>query len=231
MNRLGAVLTDIEGTTTPISFVHRVLFPYARARLLQFCSQHAGDPALEEAARLAPGRPVLETLLGWMDEDAKVTPLKTIQGMIWQDGYLRGELTGELYPDVAPALARWVKAGLRLHVYSSGSEAAQRLLFGHTPAGDLTPLFTGFFDTRVGPKREPASYRAICRGINAAASECLFLSDVEAELDAAAAAGLMTCQLVRAADGTAASARYAAAADFEAVAEAFGLPRGVPVSR
>ena len=224
--RPAAVLTDIEGTTTPISFVHTVLFPYARARLPQFCGLHADDPVIGEVMRLAPDRPALETLLGWMDADAKVTPLKTIQGMIWKEGYLRGDLTGDLYIDVTPALRRWSKAGLRLYVYSSGSEAAQKLLFGHAASGDLTPLFQGFFDTRVGPKRDPASYQAICRGANISPEEGLFLSDVEAELDAAALAGLQTCQLVRAPDGTIASARHPTASDFDAVAEIFKLPRG-----
>jgi enolase-phosphatase E1 len=221
-----AILTDIEGTTTPISFVHTVLFPYARARLPAFCAQpHA---VLDEVARLNPGTPVLETLLGWMDEDAKVTPLKTIQGMIWAEGYRASELVGDIYADVPPALRRWSKAGLRLYVYSSGSEASQRLIFGHTAEGDLTPLFQGFFDTRVGPKREAASYQAICRGANVGAGECLFLSDIEAELDAAAAAGLQTCQLVRPQDGTQASRRHPVAEGFEAVAEKFKLPRSAP---
>jgi enolase-phosphatase E1 len=223
-----AVLTDIEGTTTPISFVHTVLFPYARARLPSFCSLHADDPVMGEVARLVPDRPLLETLLGWMDADAKITPLKTIQGMIWTEGYLRGDLIGDLYPDVAPALRLWSKAGLRLYVYSSGSEAAQKLLFGHSAEGDLTPLFQGFFDTRAGAKREPGSYKAICRGANIAPEECLFLSDIEAELDAAALSGLRTCQLVRKADGTIASARHPNAADFDAVAAIFKLPQKRP---
>ena len=220
-----AILTDIEGTTTPISFVHTVLFPYARARLPQFCARHAGHQALDEVARLSPGRPVLQSLLAWMDEDAKITPLKTIQGLIWAEGYSAGELTGDLYPDVPPALRRWSKAGLRLYVYSSGSEASQKHLFGHSESGDLTPLFQGFFDTRIGPKSDPESYETICRGANIAAAECLFLSDVEAELDAAAACGLQTCQLVRPADGTAASTRHPTAGDFDSVAQKFNLPR------
>ncbi len=222
------IITDIEGTTTPISFVQQVLFPYARARLPGFCAAHAQDPVMAEVARLASGRPPLEALLGWMDEDAKVTPLKTIQGMIWAEGYRLGELKGALYADVAPALRRWHAAGLRLFVYSSGSEEAQKLLFGHSEAGDLTPLFQGFFDTRTGAKRDPASYRAICRAAGAAPAETLFLSDVEAELDAATMAGLIACQLVRAADGTRASQRHPHAADFEAVARYCGLPSAAP---
>jgi enolase-phosphatase E1 len=221
-----AILTDIEGTTTPIAFVHDVLFPYARARMAGWCAVHMDDPVIGEVARLAPDAPIVETLLGWMDRDEKITPLKTIQGMIWAEGYAKGEIKGVLYPDVPPALRRWAKAGLRLFVYSSGSEAAQRLIFGHAEDGDFSELFQGFFDTRVGPKRAARSYGDIARGVNVAAPEILFLSDVEAELDAAAQAGLLTCQLVRAADGTQASPRHKVAGDFGEVAALFGLPRG-----
>ncbi len=216
-----AILTDIEGTTTPIAFVHRVLFPYARARLPAFCAAHAGEPVLAEVPE-----PVLATLLGWMDRDEKISALKTIQGMIWAEGYEAGDFTGEIYADVPPALRRWAKAGLRQYVYSSGSVAAQKLLFGYTPEGSLLPLFQGFFDTKVGPKRVAASYADIARGANVPAGEFLFLSDVEAELDAAAEAGFLTCQLLRAEDGTVASARHETAADFIEVARKFGLPLG-----
>ncbi|WP_298281039.1 acireductone synthase [Acidocella sp.] len=214
-----AILTDIEGTTTPISFVHRVLFPYARARMAGFVASN--HPALDDVPE-----PRLETLLGWMDRDEKITALKTIQGIIWAEGYESGALTSEIYEDVPPALRRWARAGLRLYVYSSGSVAAQKLLFGHSSAGDLNGLFQANFDTRVGPKREAASYGAIAKGIGLLAEEVLFLSDVEAELDAAAEAGLRTCQLVRETDGTVASTRHATAADFGEVAAAFGLARG-----
>ena len=213
-----AILTDIEGTTTPIAFVHKVLFPYARARLPAFIAAH---PQIAETPT-----PTLETLFEQMDRDEKDPVLKTIQGMIWEQGYLAGDLKAELYPDVAPALRRWSKAGLRLFVYSSGSVAAQKLLFGHNEAGDLTPLFQAFFDTNVGPKREAVSYAAISRGANIPTPELLFLSDIEAELDAAARAGLRTCQLLRPEDGTKPSLRHETARDFAQVAEKFGLPRG-----
>jgi enolase-phosphatase E1 len=216
-----AVLLDIEGTTTPIAFVHNVLFPYARARMAAFVAAHAGDALLAEIPE-----PRLETLLGWMDRDEKITSLKTIQGTIWNAGYAAGDIKSEVYPDVAPALRRWVSGGLRLYVYSSGSVAAQKLLFGHTPEGDLQPLFQGFFDTRVGPKRAAASYGDIARGANVPASEFLFLSDIAEELDAAAAAGFQTCQLVRPQDGTVASQRHETAAEFGQVAAKFNLPRG-----
>jgi enolase-phosphatase E1 len=205
-----AIVTDIEGTTTPIAFVRDALFPYARARLAGFLRDHADRPeiaaALRETAALAPGKPALEALLGWMDEDAKITPLKTLQGLIWDEGYRRGALKGRLYPDVAPMLRRWHTAGLRLYVYSSGSEA-----------GDLTPLFSGFFDTRIGPKRAPASYRAIARAIGVAPAEIMFLSDIAAELDAASESGLGRCQLVRPQDLTEACPAHPTAADFDAV--------------
>jgi enolase-phosphatase E1 len=218
---VAAVVTDIEGTTTPIAFVRDTLFPYARARLAAALVQ-APDIAAEVAG-MVPGKPPLETLLHWMDEDAKVTPLKALQGRIWDAGYADGSIKGDIYPDVAPMLRRWVRGGLRLHVYSSGSVPAQKLLFGHTVDGDLTGLFQGFFDTRVGGKREPESYDRICIGINVPPAEVLFLSDIEAELDAAAAAGLRTCQLVRANDATVASDRHTVAADFPAVARIFAL--------
>lgn len=211
------VVTDIEGTTTPIAFVHDVLFPYARRALPAYVAAHPDDPDVLEASRLAPDGDALAALLGWMDADAKIGPLKSLQGTLWREGYLAGEIGGVLYPDVAPALRRWHAAGARLCVYSSGSVPAQRLLFGHTAEGDLCPLFSGFFDTRTGAKRAVGSYAEIARVLAVAPDRCLFLSDVEAELDAATAAGLQTCQLVRPGDGTVASARHPTQADFSAI--------------
>ena len=216
-----AIITDIEGTTTPIDFVHKTLFPYARTRLAAFCAANRGHGALADVPE-----PVLETLLGWMDRDEKITALKTIQGLIWEEGYRAGTLKSVIYPDVAPALKRWSQGGLRLFVYSSGSVPAQKLLFGHSDAGDLTPLFSGFFDTAIGPKRAIASYATLCRGAALAPGEALFLSDVAAELDAARDAGLRTCQLVRPQDGTNPCPDHDTAADFAEVAAKYGLPRG-----
>lgn len=225
---IAAVLTDIEGTTTPIAFVRGTLFPFARTRLPQFLAEHGHDPdvaaELAEAGRLAPGMPPQDALLKWMDQDAKVTPLKALQGMIWADGYASGALRGELYPDVAPCLRRWSAGGTRLFVYSSGSVEAQRLIFRHSVAGDLGPAFAGFFDTKIGGKREAASYDRIAIGIGIPAAEVLFLSDIEGELDAAAAAGLRTCQVVRAQDGTQPLQTHPTASDFISVAGQFSLP-------
>lgn len=219
--RPGAILTDIEGTTTPIAFVRDVLFPYAHARLPGFLETHGGEPevaaAVAEAERLGEGRDVVTALLGWLDADAKITPLKTLQGLIWDEGYRRGELKGVIYPDVPPVLRSWQSAGLRLYVYSSGSEAAQKLLFGHSDAGDLAGLFSGFFDTRIGTKREAASYTAIARAVGLPEGEILFLSDIGQELDAAKAAGMGTCQLVREADGTRAWDGHARVTDFAGI--------------
>jgi enolase-phosphatase E1 len=223
-----AVLTDIEGTTTPIAFVHRTLFPFARARLGMYLEEHPEDDAvmaaLAEVHRLAPDALPLHTLLDWIDRDAKVAPLKTLQGLVWGEGYASGALRSEIYDDVAPALRRWHAGGIRLAVYSSGSVAAQKLLFGYTEHGDLNPLFDAYFDTATGAKRDSASYAAIAHALALPLNQILFLSDVEAELDAAAASGLGTCQILRPADGTAPSARHPKAVDFDMVSYKFGLP-------
>jgi enolase-phosphatase E1 len=222
-----AVVTDIEGTTTRISFVHDVLFPYARARLPDFLAQRGREPeiatVLADVRHLAPDAPELATLLAWMDTDAKITPLKTLQGLIWGEGYESGALHGELYADVAPSLRAWHAAGVRLYAYSSGSEAAQKLLFRHTQEGDLTALFSGFFDTRVGAKRDAPSYRAIAEAADLPGGKMLFLSDVGGELDAAAAAGWRTCQLLRPQDATVPAPGHVQCATFDEVATVFGL--------
>ena len=223
-----AVLTDIEGTTTAIAFVKDRLFPFATAALDGFLASHGTTPVvaaiLAEVSAAAPGQPPAEVLRRWMAEDSKATPLKSLQGLIWRQGYEDGRLKGHLWPDVPACLRAWAAGGLRLAVYSSGSVGAQKLLFGHSEAGDLTPLFSGFFDTQVGAKREAASYAAIAAAMDLPPADILFLSDVAEELDAAATAGLGCCQLVRAGDGTIASGRHPAETDFPGVAQRFGLP-------
>ena len=225
------VLTDIGGTTTSIAFVKDRLFPFAEAALDGFLDAHAGDPEvaalLEEVREAAPpGQDPRQALRAWMAADEKIAPLKALQGLIWRQGYADGRLKGHLWPDVPPCLRAWAAAGVRLAAFSSGSVEAQRLLFGHSEAGDLTPLFTAFFDTRLGAKRESPSYAAIAARLGLAPGGILFLSDTAEELDAAAAAGLMTCQVVRAADGTRPSGRHLEAPDFPAVARLFMLPGG-----
>jgi len=194
-----AILTDIEGTTTSLSFVADVLFPYARAHLPAYVAAHPTEtaPILSEVAASEPGDPIA-TLLRWIDEDRKATPLKTLQGMIWADGYASGAFTGHVYADAVAALRRWHAAGVALYVFSSGSVAAQKLLFGHSDAGDLTPLFSGYFDTTTGAKREAASYAKIAEAIGVAADEILFLSDIVEEIAAARGAGMEALLIDRA---------------------------------
>jgi enolase-phosphatase E1 len=192
------ILTDIEGTTSSISFVKDVLFPYARDALPDFVRENRDDPDVRkwldavatECGGICSDEVIVETLQGWIDQDRKHTALKTLQGMIWQDGYLGAEFTAPVYPDAARMLKQWHDEGYPLAVYSSGSVAAQKLLFSHTEAGDLLPLFTAFFDTEVGPKRDPDSYRAIARRLSREPGDIVFLSDVVEELDAAREAGM-----------------------------------------
>ncbi|KIH82371.1 acireductone synthase [Pseudomonas batumici] len=201
-----AILTDIEGTTSAVSFVFDVLFPYAARHLPDFVRQHAERPdvavqlgavRLDSAEPAADVERVIEILLGWLAEDRKATPLKALQGMVWQQGYAAGQLKGHVYPDAVQALQHWHAQGYALYVYSSGSIQAQKLIFGCSEAGDLSPLFSGYFDTTAGPKREARSYRHISAAIGCPASQILFLSDVVEELDAARQAGMLTCGLVR----------------------------------
>ncbi|MEN4749692.1 acireductone synthase [Pseudomonas sp. Ps21-P2] len=201
-----AILTDIEGTTSAVSFVFDVLFPYAKQHLPGFVRQHASEPdvaAQLQAVRNDSAEPdasvdrVIEILLQWIAEDRKATPLKALQGMVWQQGYQAGQLKGHVYPDAVEALKRWHQAGYALYVYSSGSIQAQKLIFGCSEAGDLSGLFSGYFDTTSGPKRAEASYRSIASSIGQPAEAILFLSDIVEELDAAQQAGMATCALVR----------------------------------
>lgn len=220
------ILTDIEGTTSSISFVKDVLFPYARAHLPAFVETHADDDEvrhwLREAAKEAdlaePTRQqVIDVLIAWIDADRKSTALKALQGMIWKDGYTSGEYRSHVYAEVPARLRAWKEAGKRLYVYSSGSVPAQKLLFGHTDAGDLTPLFDGYFDTEVGGKREAESYRRIAVEIGIAPAEILFLSDIVQELDAAQAAGLGTILLARAPATCPTRSAHPCVADFDAI--------------
>jgi enolase-phosphatase E1 len=218
-----AVLTDIEGTTTSIAFVKDSLFPFAAAELDAFLAAHAEDPEVAACLAATPGADKQATLRDWMAKDVKATPLKTLQGLIWRQGYADGRLKGHVWPDVPECLRAWHAAGLRLAVYSSGSVEAQKLIFGHSSAGDLSGLFSGFFDTRIGGKREPGAYAAIAAAMDLPPAGILFLSDIGAELDAAAEAGLGTCQLLRPQDGTEPAPRHPQAPDFPAVATRFGL--------
>lgn len=200
------VVTDIEGTTSSVAFVKNVLFPYARRHMASFVRANLDRPdvttLLKETRTLAdqPGldtEGVIRILIDWIDQDRKVSPLKELQGIMWANGYLAGDYRAHVYADAVDALRRWHAMGIMLYAYSSGSVAAQKLFFAYSEAGDLTPLFSGYFDTRVGPKRDAASYLAIARRVGAAPADIVFLSDVVDELDEAKAAGLITVLVCR----------------------------------
>ncbi|MCX4809874.1 acireductone synthase [Streptomyces sp. NBC_01239] len=194
-----AVVLDIEGTTSATGFVVDVLYPYSRSRFAALLSERAEDPVVARAITQvreltdspdADAAQIEKTLNTWLDEDRKATPLKTLQGIIWSEGFARGDLVSHFYDDVVPALRAWHSADLRLYVYSSGSVAAQRAWFTSSPEGDLLPLVSGLYDTEnAGPKQEPESYRRIADATGVEPSRLLFLSDRPGELDAAVAAG------------------------------------------
>jgi enolase-phosphatase E1 len=219
-----AIVTDIEGTTSSIDFVHKVLFPYASRHLPEFVRNNESDPDVapildavrnESGDAEADSDAVIATLLEWIEEDRKVTALKSLQGLIWKHGYESGGFTGHMYDDAVRKLRDWSAANIDLYVYSSGSVHAQKLLFGHSDAGDLTPLFRGYFDTGIGHKRQADSYRNIVANIGIPATKILFLSDVAEELDAAAEAGMQTCQLIR--DEKVVPGKHRIAHDFDEV--------------
>jgi enolase-phosphatase E1 len=215
------ILLDIEGTTTPISFVHEVLFPYARAHVKSYLTAHLDSPetiaslaqlrkeqALDTERALDPPALVTDTraakinsivaYVEWLiDRDRKSTGLKALQGEIWKQGYLDGTLRAPLFADVLPALERWRRGGLRVAIFSSGSMLAQKLLFAHTQAGDVTEFIESYFDTTTGPKAAIESYQLIAADLGVKADEILFISDVAAELDAARDAGFQTLLCVR----------------------------------
>jgi len=209
------VLLDIEGTTTPISFVYDVLFPYARGAVGQYLTaaapndgeirrvlddleaERAGDlvrgetpPAWSDATTRERAESATAYVHWLMDRDRKSGPLKTLQGLIWSRGYADGSLKGEVYPDVPPALTRWTNSGIGVGIFSSGSVLAQKLLFGSTPEGDLTPFLRWHFDTNVGAKQDARSYQTIAGAVGVPPQAILFISDVERELAAAREAGL-----------------------------------------
>ena len=215
------ILLDIEGTTTPIAFVHEVLFSYARSRVREYLSEHFDSaelredlerlreeqavdlkqnlkpPALVDGSRDATIDSFVAYINWLMDQDRKATGLKSLQGKIWREGYFDGSLRAQLFPDVAPALERWHAAGVTISIFSSGSTLAQKLLFAHTEAGDLTRFIRNYFDTAVGSKTDAQSYGHIVEALELPATELLFISDVVKELDAASDAGMQTLLCLR----------------------------------
>ena len=237
--RFGTILLDIEGTTTPKTFVYDVLFPYATKKLRRFVHEHFQDAEIRacldkcKEQRLADANPDLPkwredserdsidsliVYLRWlMERDSKLTALKALQGKIWEEGYALGELSGQVYPDVPPALRRWSAHRKETYIYSSGSELAQRLLFRTTEHGDLTNFIAGFFDTRVGAKTDPRSYREIACQIGWSPKQILFLSDSENELQASQLAGMSAVLAVRSLERAPVSTKFQAIGSFDEI--------------
>lgn len=233
------LLLDIEGTTTPVDFVYETLFPFASAAVELYLHRHSAEPEVrlllnelraEQVADAAMDPQVGVWMRGTVEEeiatagnyvrhliatDRKTTPLKTLQGKIWEEGYRRGELRGEVYDDVPRAFELWKEKGKRIAIFSSGSVLAQKLLFGHSNAGDLRKYIDAYFDTTTGPKREAASYKAIGNALGAATRSMLFVSDVAQELDAAGDAGMYTALMVRPGSSQPADSRHARIESFD----------------
>lgn len=221
------ILTDIEGTTTSVSFVYDTLFPYFKENLAEFVRNHSDKTevknqlekikewAKKEENLHLDHQGVIDLLLDWTAQDVKNALLKDMQGLVWAQGYAEGTLLGHVYEDVLPKLKAWKEKGLTMGVYSSGSVAAQKLIFGKSVLGDLNHYFSHNFDTAIGHKREVKAYQNIIQEIDMDAEEILFLSDVEAELEAAKEAGIQTIQLVR--EGTEASKKHKTVSSFEEI--------------
>lgn len=208
-----AVLLDIEGTTTPIDFVHRTLFPYAKERvdsyvkahfgglgeqIAQLTTEHSGDKNYARSLDPSEPRSVSDYLKFLIDSDRKSTPLKSIQGSIWQAGYEAGELKAVVFDDVPKAFERWKGEGIEIAIFSSGSVLAQKLIFRYSDHGDLSEYISAYFDTTTGPKREAESYRKIVTDLRSSPQETRFVSDILEELEAAKEAGIGTFLSVRA---------------------------------
>ena len=213
-SQIRVILLDIEGTTTPVDFVYKTLFPFASRKLESFLREHGQDPEIQSLIQDLRSQHAVDERSGlqppgWQDEpeqtrlrssaaygqwlisrDSKCTPLKSLQGRIWQQGFAGGELRGEVYPDVPVAFERWRRQKRTICIYSSGSVLAQQLLFRTTSSGDLTPHISAFFDTRMGAKSEGQSYKKIAASLSYEANEFLFISDATKEIEAARSAGM-----------------------------------------
>ncbi len=218
------ILLDIEGTVSPLAFVHDVMFPYARQRAGGYLQTHWGSAVIGQIARdagvsaFATPAEAEAAVHRLMDADAKVTGLKQLQGMIWEEAFRNGELRSRIFDDVPRALADWCQKGCEIRIYSSGSVHAQKLFFAHTKRGDLSVQFSGFYDTTTGSKRETASYTAIAADCGLPADQILFVSDLVEELNAARNAGMMTALALRPGNKPAPAHDHPAIASFSDIA-------------
>lgn len=215
---VATVLLDIEGTLSSQSFVTQVLYPYVAERLRDYVANHADDPVVRQAladTRVLSGKPdedPVDSLLGWLAEDRKAPPLKKLQGLVWESGFVGGAFQGQIYPDALKALTHWHASGIPLVIYSSGSVQCQKQFYQYNEAGNLLHLFSGHFDTDIGAKVDASSYTRILDELELPASHVLFLSDNPRELVAAQAAGLKVVQVLR--EGLVADGRFLAISDF-----------------
>lgn len=227
-----AVLLDIEGTLGPISFVRDVLFPYARQRLADYVEANRDTAVvaniLEQASQLSGGEEPLAALMRWHDADQKITPLKTLQGLIWQEGYRNGAFRSPIYPDALSALKRWKQQGLPLYIYSSGSKQAQLLFFANTTDGNITDFFSGHYDTDIGAKTDPGAYTRIAQNLSVRPDRIIFFSDQVKELDAAQIAGLGSVHVAK--DETPRSEAHTEITDYARIELISSLPEMVAVS-
>ncbi|NCO74624.1 MAG: acireductone synthase [Cyanobacteria bacterium] len=201
-----AIVTDIEGTTSSISFVHDVLFPYAYDKMADFLIKNWDNSSIKniilEVAKLENltnynQQKIISILRDWIKNDLKITPLKDIQGMIWEEGYKNGDYQSHVYEDAYQKLSFWHSQNIPIYIYSSGSCSAQKLFFKHSQYGNLLNLFTGFFDTNIGGKKEANSYKNIANNIGLNTEEIIFLSDIEAEVNSAFSVGMKTVWIIR----------------------------------
>ena len=226
MSEIKAIITDIEGTTTSISFVYDILFPYFRNNITQIDQLLDNDLVAKsitetqkiiktETGKTITQSEAIKQLKEWSLADRKIGPLKNIQGVIWEKGYETGEIKGHVYDDVPAALEKWKNQSVLLGIYSSGSAKAQQLLFGYSVNGNLNSYFKFNFDLNIGQKREVSSYQKIANELKMPSNNILFLSDIEEELDAAKEAGFKTIQLVR--EGTTASTKHTVVSTFSEI--------------
>ncbi|MFN3870462.1 MAG: acireductone synthase [Aquificaceae bacterium] len=200
-----AILLDIEGTTSSLSYVKEVMFPYSKSKLKSFLKENAQKEEIksllkrleEKVGKSLDMEEAAKILEDWIEKDLKEPILKELQGHIWEEGFKSGELMGHIYEDAYEKIKEWKQKGYRLYIYSSGSVKAQKLFFGNTKYGDLTILFDGFFDTSIGNKKDRESYLAIAKSLGIKPEDILFLSDVEEELDSASLAGMKTIRVDR----------------------------------
>lgn len=200
-----AILVDIEGTISSLDYVRKVMFPFSKKNLRSFIIHHRSGEIVKKLlgelslklGKIIEIEEAINILESWIDNDLKEPILKEIQGYIWEEGFKSGQLKGHIYQDAYDKLKEWKNKGIKLYVFSSGSVKAQELFFQHTDYGDITSLFSGFFDTKIGSKKDKESYIKISNEIKVKPSEVLFLSDVEEELDAAAEARMNTIKIQR----------------------------------